>query len=62
MVPTVVFFFFYPHSCSAVSSHLQQFVEVFDVTFLNLLRRDLRLFKMDVFVVKCLEEDKDRSY
>lgn len=43
-------------------SHLQQLVEVFDVTFLHLLLRDLRLFEMDVLVVKCLEEGKGRVY
>lgn len=43
---------------SSCSSHLQQFVEVFDVTFLRLLGGDLRLFEMDVLVVKCLMEDR----
>lgn len=41
-------------------SHLQQFVEVFDVTFLDLLRRDLRFFEMDVLIVKCLREEKQK--
>lgn len=41
-------------------THLQQFVEVFDVTFLDLLRRDLRFFEMDVLVVKCLKEEKQK--
>lgn len=45
-------------SRSSCSSHLQQFVEVFDVTFLRLLGGDLRLFEMDVLVVKCLMEDR----
>lgn len=49
-------------SCSSCSSHLQQFVEVFDVTFLRLLGWDLRLFEMDVLVVKCLMEDRGWSY
>lgn len=39
-------------------SHLQQFVEMCNVTFLRLLLGDLRLFEMDVFVVKCLQEDE----
>lgn len=46
----------------SVHSYLQQFVEVFDVTFLDLLCRDLSLFEMDVLVVKCLKEEKNRSY
>lgn len=56
---------FHSHSCSSVFSlfvcaHLQQFVEVLNVTFLNLLCRDLRLFEMDVLVVKCLKEERDK--
>lgn len=39
-------------------SHLEQFVEVPNATFLRLLLGDLGLFKMDVFVVKCLKGDK----
>ncbi len=46
----------------SVHSYLQQFVEVFSVTFLQLLSGDLRLFEMDVLVVKCLPEEEDRSY
>lgn len=42
-------------------SHLQQFVEVRNVTFLRLLLGDLRLFEMDVFVVKCLQGDERKS-
>lgn len=44
-----------------LGSYLQQFVEVFDVTFLHLLGRDLRLFEMDVLVVKCLEEAETQT-
>lgn len=43
-------------------SYLQEFVEVFDVTFLRLLGGNLRLFEMDVLVVKCLEEEQEASY
>lgn len=43
-----------------VHFYLQQFVEVCDVTFLDLLHRDLRLFEMDVLVVKCLEEEEEK--
>lgn len=50
------------HGVHGAVSHLQQFVEVFDVTFLHLLLWDLRLFEMDVLVVKCLEEGKGRFY
>ena len=39
-------------------SYLQQLVEVLDATFLNLLCRDLRLFEMDVLVVKCLRGEE----
>lgn len=56
---TLIHVLFCPPS---VHSYLQQFVEVFDMTFLDLLRGDLRLFEMDVFVVKCLEEERDTSY
>lgn len=59
--PFVPFLSLLIHGPPSLSSHLQQFVEVLDVTLLQLLRRDLRLFEMDVFVVKCLREDKDRS-
>lgn len=46
----------------SVHSYLQQFVKMFDVTFLDLLRGDLRLFEMDVLVVKCLKDEEDGSY
>lgn len=42
-----------------ICSYLQQFVEVFDVTFLDLLRGDLRLFEMDVLIVKCLKKERN---
>lgn len=39
-------------------AHLQQFVEVFNMTFLHFFCGNLCLFEMDVFIVKCLREDK----
>jgi len=47
-------------SSSSAPSYLKQLVEVLDVTFLHLLGGDLRLFKMDVLVVKCLGEEEER--
>ena len=45
----------------SVRSYLQKFVEVLNVTFLRLPGRDLCLFEMDVLIVKCLQEQRNRS-
>lgn len=42
----------------AHGAHLQQLVEMLDVRLLRLLAGDLRLFEMDVLVIKCLQEER----
>lgn len=58
---TPPFSFTLTHVSSRVHFYLQQFVEVCDMTFLDLLHRDLRLFEMDILIVKCLKEERDRG-
>lgn len=41
------------------AAHLQQPVEALDLSLLRLLGGDLRLFEMDVFVIKCLQEESE---
>lgn len=53
----MVCFFLSPHHIVALA-HLQQFVEVFNLSFLHFFCRNLCLFEMDVFIVKCLREER----